>query len=139
MDDDAGPVYRASPANRAAAWVVFLVTAGLTVRAIVTADTLGGRLVGVVSAVLALLAAASLRFQVRAEREHLVVCWGMRLKRIPWSEIKGFGVDRGGKDVYVVMADKQRRRLPLSDVSTGRIAATDVRDSLQRYWKTHRR
>ncbi len=90
--------------------------------------------------VVAFLAAAALRFQVRADPDHLVVCWGGPMRRIPWSQIKGFGIDqRTGRDVFVVLANKQKRRLPLVDVSSRRIAATEVRDALQRYWKTHRR
>jgi hypothetical protein len=138
MDEDAAPVYRASPRNRLAAWVVLAGTVGVPLFVFLTGG--GAPPVAVVlSIVVALLAAAALRFQVRAEPNHLVVCWGGRVRRIPWAQVKGFGVDRAGRDVYVVLADKRKKRLPLVDVSTRRVAATDVRDALQRYWKTHRR
>jgi hypothetical protein len=90
-------------------------------------------------AVIAFLAIGALRFQVRAEPDYLVVCWGGRLRRIPWSQIKGFGVgERAGAHVYIVLAEGQKR-LPLADVSNGQLSAAEVRDTLQRYWKTHRR
>jgi hypothetical protein len=94
----------------------------------------------VVFAFVAFLAVGSLRFQVRAEPAHLVVCWGGRLRRIPWSQIKGFGVgERAGPHVYVVLADKGQKRLPLAEVSSQQTPAADVRDELQRYWRAHRR
>ena len=142
MHEDTAPVYRASPGNRTRAWVVVVGTAGVALWAILTGGpSIKAFAISGVFAFFGLLAAASLRFVVRAEPDHLVVCWGGPVKRIPWSQIKGFGVDdrtgRGG--VYVVMADKRKRRLPLSDVSTRKISATEVRDALQRYWKVHRR
>ena len=141
MSEELGPVYRASPANRTAAWII--VAASVGVVAIQTAGGLSTKAVTIsaVFTVFALLAAASLRFQVRAEPDRLVVCWGGPVRRIPWSEIKGFGVDdrKGRRGVYLVVGDKHKRRLPLSDVSAGKISATEVRDALQRYWKAHRR
>jgi hypothetical protein len=141
VDEHAGPVYRASRANRAAAWVVIAaaVAVGIRVNLRAPRPSLETLAVGVLCLVVAFLAVAALRFQVRADPHHLVVCWGVRRRRIPWSQIKGFGIDqRTGRDVFVVLADKQKRRLPLVDVSSRRIAATEVRDALQRYWKTHR-
>jgi hypothetical protein len=143
MSEEHGPVYRASPANRTAAWVVVAASIGVVLWAILTVGGISTKAVTIsaVFAVFALLAAASLRFRVQAEPRHLVVCWGGPVRRIPWSEIKGFGVDdrKGRRGVYLVMGDKQKRRLPLSDVSAGKISATEVRDALQRYWKAHRR
>jgi hypothetical protein len=142
VDEHEGPVYQASRANRAAAWVVLALAVAVAVRVNVSG---GGASVktlalGAVCLVVAFLAAAALRFLVRADPEHLVVCWGGPVRRIPWSQVKGFGIDeRTGRDVFVVLADKRKRRLPLVEVSSRRIPANEVRDALQRYWKTHRR
>jgi hypothetical protein len=142
VDEHAGPVYRASRANRAAAWVVLAVTVAMAVRVNLSGEgpSVKTLALGAVLLLVAFLAAAALRFQVRADPDHLVVCWGGPVRRIPWSQVKGFGIDqRTGRDVFVVLADKRKKRLPLVDVSTHRITATEVRDALQRYWKTHRR
>jgi hypothetical protein len=96
--------------------------------------------VGAVCVIVAFLAASSLRFQVQARPDHLVVCSGGPIRRIPWSEVKGFGVDeRRGRVIYVVLAGGQKRMLPVPDVRSGRITAKEVRDELQRYWKGRRR
>jgi hypothetical protein len=137
-----GPVYRSSGPNRAAAWVVLV---GSLVIAVVVNAAAGGATVatGAVAAVcvvVAFLAASSLRFQVRAQPEHLVVCSGGPIRRIPWSQVKGFGVDeRRGRVLYVVLRDGRKRMLPVPEVRTGRITAKEVRDELQRYWKARRR
>jgi hypothetical protein len=120
-----GPVYRASGPNRAAAWAVLV--GSLAVAVAVNAAGRGAT-------------AASLRFQVRAKPEHLVVCSGGPTRRIPWSQVKGFGVDeRRGRVLYVVLSDGRKRMLPVPEVRTGRITAKEVRDELQRYWKARRR
>lgn len=141
MSQATGPVYRASGPNRAAAWVVLV--GSLAVAVAVNAGggvtpVSGG--VGAVCVIVAFLAASSLRFQVQARPDHLVVCSGGPIRRIPWSEVKGFGVDeRRGRVIYVVLAGGQKRMLPVPDVRSGRITAKEVRDELQRYWKGRRR
>lgn len=142
VSEPSGPVYRASGPNRAAAWVVLI--GSLAVAVGINAGGGGGsaatKVVGAVCLIVAFLAASSLRFQVRAKPEHLVVCSGGPVRRIPWSEVKGFGVDeRRGRVIYVVLSGGQKRMLPVPDVRTGRVTAKEVRDDLQRYWKTRRR
>ena len=136
-----GPVYRSSGPNRVAAWIVLV--ASLAVGIGVNAGggaSVGTRVVGAVCLIVAFLAASSLRFQVRAKPEHLVVCSGGPVRRIPWSEVKGFGVDeRRGRVIYVVLSSGQKRMLPVPDVRAGRTTAKEVRDDLQRYWKARRR
>jgi hypothetical protein len=142
MDEGTGPVYRARAANRVVAGIVLAAAAGAVLWAILSAGGPSPKAVALsgVFALIAFLAFAALRFQVRAEPEHLVVCWGGRLRRIPWSQIKGFGIGgRAGRDVYIVMVDKRKKRLPLVEVSNQQTSATDVRDALQRYWRAHRR
>jgi hypothetical protein len=140
--NETGPVYRASGPNRVAAWVVL--AGSLAVAVAVNAGGGGASAatgaVGAVCLLVAFLAASSLRFQVRAKPDHLVVCSGGPVRRIPWSEVKGFGVDeRRGRVIYVVLSGGRRRMLPVPDVRSGRITANEVRDDLQRYWKTRRR
>lgn len=141
MGEDTGRVYRATAANRVVAGIVLAAALGAMAWVIlndgspikVVALTAGAALIG-------FLAFAALRFQVRAEPMHLVICWGLRLQRIPWSQIKSFGV--GGpkeRDVYIVLTDKRRKRLPLVEVTNQQTSPTEVRDALQRYWRTHRR
>ena len=141
VSEATGPVYRASGPNRAAAWVVL--AGSLVVAVGVNAGGGASAATGVVGAlclIVAFLAVSSLRFQVRAKPDHLVVCTGGPVRRIPWSEVKGFGVDeRRGRVIYVVLSGGQKRMLPVPDVRAGRITANEVRDDLQRYWKTHRR
>jgi hypothetical protein len=136
--EDAGPVYRAS--NRRAAWIVFLVSLGVAMA--INANgrpSLGRGVVGAVCLLVALLALSSLRFKVRAEPCHLVVCSGGPTRKIPWSEVQGFGIDeRRGRNVYVVVPGDRKLLLPIPEVRTGRITAAEARDALQRYWKTHR-
>jgi hypothetical protein len=139
MAEDTGPVYRATAGNRVAARVVLVAA----VAAMLWAMNGGGLKAVVLTGVFALmafLAVGALRFQVRAEPDHLVVCWGGRIRRIPWSQIKGFGVgERAGPHVYILLADKGQKRLPLAEVSNKQTPAAEVRDELQRYWKAHRR
>jgi hypothetical protein len=136
--EESGPVYRAS--NRPAAWVVLFVSLGAAVVINATGrPSVGSGLLGGVCVLVAFLALSSLRFKVRAEPRHLVVCSGGPTRKIPWADVKGFGVDeRRGRNVYVVVPGDRRMLLPIPDVRTGKITPTDVRDELQRYWKTHR-
>ena len=142
VSEPTGPVYRASGPNRAAAWIVLIgslaVAVGVNARGGGATAATGA--VGAVGVIVAFLAASSLRFQVRAKPDHLVVCSGGLVRRIPWSEVKGFGVDeRRGRVIYVVLSGGRKRMLPVPDVRTGRITANEVRDDLQRYWKARRR
>jgi hypothetical protein len=136
VDDEAGPVYRATAANRVVAAVV------LCAAAIVWAIGSGGSPITVVAltagaAVIGFLAFAALRFQVRAEPDHLVVCGGGRRRRIPWSQIKSFGIGGPkGNDVFIVLADKRKQRLPIVQITNGQTSPTEARDALQRYWRT---
>jgi hypothetical protein len=142
MDEETGPVYRATTGNRFAAWVVLAAAAGGVLWAILSAGGLSIKAVALSAgfALIGFLAFAALRFQVRAEPDHLVVCWGGPLRRIPWSQIKGFGIGgRMDRDVYIVLADKRKKRLPLVEVSNQQTSAAEVREALQRYWRAHRR
>ena len=140
MADQPGPVYRSAGPNRVAAWVVLLVSLGVTVGINGGGASVGTGIVGAICLVVALLALSSLRFRVRAEPAQLVVCSGGPTRRIPWSDVKGFGVDeRRGRNVYVVVDDDRKLLLPIPDVRTGKVKAAEVRDELQRYWKAHRR
>ncbi len=138
VDEETGPVYRATTANRVAAAVVLAVAAAAVAWVIGS----GGSPITVVAmtggaAIIGFLAFAALRFQVRAEPDHLVVCGGGRLRRIPWSQIKSFGVGGPkGNDVFIVLADERRQRLPLVQVTNGQTSPTEARDALQRYWRT---
>jgi len=142
VSEPTGPVYRASGPNRAAAWAVLLgsLAVAVGVNAGERRASAAGGAIGAVCLIVAFLATSSLRYQVRAKPDHLVVCSGGRVRRIPWAEVKGFGVDeRRGRILYVVLSGGQKRMLPVPEVRTGRITANEVRDDLQRYWKTHRR
>jgi hypothetical protein len=138
MGEDTGPVYRVTAANRVVASIVLVAAAG----AIVWAIGSGGSPITVVAlsggaGVIGFLAFAALRFQVRAEPDHLVVCGGGRLRRIPWSQIKSFGIGGPkGNDVFIVLADKRKQRLPIVQVTNGQTSPTEARDALQRYWRT---
>jgi hypothetical protein len=137
-----GPVYRASGPNRVAAWVVLVgsLAVAVAVNAGGRGTTFATGALGVVCLIVAFLAASSIRFQVRAKPEHLVVCSGGPVRRIPWSQVKGFGVDeRRGRVLYVVLSDGRKRMLPVPEVRAGRLTAKEVRDELQRYWKARRR
>jgi hypothetical protein len=141
MADDRGPVYRSVGPSRAAAWVVFLVGLGVAVGINSSGGpSVGTGILGAVGLVIAFLALSSLRFQVKALPSQLVVCSGGPTRKIPWSDVKGFGVDeRRGRNVYVVIDDDRKMLLPIPDVRTGKVKPSDVRDELQRYWKAHRR
>jgi hypothetical protein len=137
-EEDGGPVFRAS--NRRSAWILFFVSLGAAM-----AINGNGRpsvvtgILGAVCVLVAFLALSSLRFKVRAEPRHLVVCSGGPTRKIPWADVQGFGIDeKRGRNVYVVVPGDRKVLLPIPDVRTGKITPTEVRDQLQRYWKTHR-
>ena len=133
-----GPVYRAS--NRTAAWVLLFVSLGAGM--VINRNgrpSAGTGILGGLCLLVAFLALSSIRFKVRAEPRYLVVCSGGPTRRIPWSDIEGFGVDeKRGRNVYVVVPPDRKMLLPIPDVRTGKITPNEVRDELQRYWKTHR-
>jgi hypothetical protein len=136
--EESGPVYRAS--NRPAAWVLLFVALGAAV-AINShgRPSVGTGLVGALCLLVAFLALSSIRFKVRAEPNRLVVCSGGPTRKIPWADVKGFGIDeRRGRNVYVVVQGDKKMLLPIPEVRTGKITAAEVRDELQRYWKSHR-
>lgn len=140
MGEQAGPVYRAAGPNRTAAWVVLVVSLAVVIGVNASgAGPIVGGVIGAVGVIVALLALSSIRFQVRAEPEHLVVCAGGPVRRIPWSEIEGFGIDeKRGRTLFAVLPGERRLLLPIPEVRTGRITAREARDALQRYWKAHR-
>ena len=141
MPEQTGPVYRATTRNRVIAAVVLVAALG----AFVWVITSGGSPLKVVvlaggAALIAFLAFAAMRFQVRAEPRHLVVCGGVRMQRIPWSQIKSFIVGGPkGRDVYIVLTDKRKKRLPVVEVNNQQTSPDEVRDALTRYWRSHRR
>jgi hypothetical protein len=141
VSEEPGPVYRSAGPSRAAAWVVLLVSLGATIGLNSSGGpTVGTGIIGAICLVIAFLAASSLRFQVKALPSQLVVCSGGPTRKIPWPNVKGFGVDeQRGRNVYVVVDDDRRMLLPIPDVRTGKVSPADVRDELQRYWKAHRR
>lgn len=141
MADQTGPVYRSAGGSRKAAWVVLLVSLGAAVGVNASGGpSLGTGVLGAVCLVIAFLALSSLRFQVRAEPTELVVCSGGPTRRVPWRDVKGFGVDeKRGRNVYVVVDSDRKMLLPIPDVRTGKVEPGEVRDELQRYWKAHRR
>jgi hypothetical protein len=138
VDEETGPVYQATKANRVVASVVLAAAAAAVVWVIAS----GGSPIKVLAlsggaAIIGFLALAALRFQVRADPDYLVVCGGGRLRRIPWAQIKSFGVGGPkGNDVFIVLADKRKQRLPLVQVTSGQTSPTEARDALQRYWRT---
>ena len=134
-------MFRSSGGSRAAAWVVLLVSLGAAIAINSSGGpSVGTGILGAVCFVVAFLALSSLRFKVKAEPSRLVVCSGGPTRKIPWSDVKGFGVDeKRGRNVYVVVAGDRQMLLPIPDVRTGRVEAKDVRDELQLYWKRHRR
>jgi hypothetical protein len=137
-EEESGPVFRAS--NRTAAWILFFVALGAA--AAINANgrpSVGKGIVGALCLFVAFLALSSVRFKVQAEPRHLVVCSGGPTRKIPWSEVQGFGVDeKRGRNVYVVVPPERRMLLPIPDVRTGKITPAEVQEQLQRYWKTHR-
>lgn len=141
MGEQTGPVYRAAGPSRRAAWLVLIgsLAVAVGVNSVAESQIVAG-LIGAVCVIVALLALSSIRFQVRAEPEHLVVCSGGPVRKIPWSEIEGFGIDeKRGRTLFAVLPGERRLLLPIPEVRTGRITAREARDALQRYWKAHRR
>jgi hypothetical protein len=136
--DEMGPVYRTS--NRLPAWILLFVALGAAV--VINAKgrpSVGTGLLGALCLLVAFLALSSIRFKVRAEPSYLVVCSGGPTRKIRWSDVKGFGVDeRRGRNVYVVVPGDKKLLLPIPDVRTGKITATQVQDDLERYWKSRR-
>ena len=137
-DEEPGPVFRAS--NRLPASILFFVALGAA--AAINANgrpSVGKGIVGAVCLLVAFLALSSVRFKVRAEPRHLVVCSGGPTRKIPWADVQGFGIDeKRGRNVYVVVPPERRMLLPIPDVRTGKITPAEVQEQLQRYWKTHR-
>jgi hypothetical protein len=136
-EEERGPVFRAS--NRLPAWILFF--GALSAAAAINANGRPSVVKGIVAAVcllVAFLALSSLRFKVRAEPRHLVVCSGGPTRKIPWADVQGFGIDeKRGRNVYVVVPPERRMLLPIPDVRTGKITPAEVQEQLQRYWKTH--
>ena len=138
MPEEPDLVYRASRVTRVAAWVVLASTAAVALWAILTVGAVATKPV-LVTGLFALFATAALRLGVRADPEGLVICWGGRVRRIPWSDVRGFQVDdRTGQDVFVLTADKRRQRLPVVEVAMRRTSAAEVRAALEAYWRAHR-
>jgi hypothetical protein len=138
VDEEPGPVYQASKISRAAAWLVLACAAGVSIFGILHSAGAATKAI-VVSALFGLLAWAALRLEVRATPEDLVSCAGRRIYRFPWRDVRGFELDRTGRDVVVVLKGDLRHRLPIVEVATRRIRAETARDDLERYWKAHRR
>jgi hypothetical protein len=131
-------VYRASQVTRVAAWVVLASAAAMALWAILARGAAATKPV-LVTGLFALFATAALRLGVRADPDELVICWGGRVRRIPWSAVRGFEADRRtDRDVFVVITDKRRERLPVVEVATRRASAAEVRQALEAYWRAHR-
>jgi hypothetical protein len=131
-------VYRASHVTRVAAWVVLASTAAVAIWAIGGGGAAAMKPV-LVTGLFALLATAALRLGVRADPDQLVICWGGRVRRMPWSDVRGFEVDdRTDRDVFVLLTDKRRERLPVVEVAMRRTSAVEVRTALDAYWRAHR-
>jgi hypothetical protein len=131
-------VYRASQVTRVAAWVVLASTAAVAIWAILTVGAVATKPV-LVTSLFALFATASLRLGVRADPDQLVICWGGRVQRIPWSDVRGFDVeDRTNQDVFVLLTEKRRERLPIVEVAMRRTSAVEVCTALEAYWRAHR-
>jgi hypothetical protein len=139
VGEEPGPVYRASKVSRAAAWVVLACAAFVSLAALVTSSGALGAAV-VATGLFGLFAWAALRLEVRATPDALVVCGGRTTRRFPWSDVRGFEVDRRtDREISVLLEGNARHRLPIVEVATRRIPAEVVRDELERYWKAHRR
>jgi len=138
VDREPRPVYRASKLTRGAAWLVLACSAGIAVASITTAGA-GSTKPVLISAIFGLFAWAGLRLEVRATPDALVVCGGRTTRRFPWSDVRGFEVDRRtGRDISVLLKGNARHRLPIVDVATRKVPAEEVRADLERYWKAHR-
>jgi hypothetical protein len=138
MAEDPPPSYRASKVSRGAAWFVLAAASAIALWAMFYGGP-EARPALVAMGVFSLLAAAALRLEVRARPDHLVVCWGARAQRIPWSDVKGFSIDeRTEREVYVLLSNGRRQLLPVVEVATRRTPARTVRDTLQAYWRRQR-
>jgi len=137
-EEAAGPTYRAS--NRLAAWILLFVALGAAVAINANGTpSVGTGLIGAVCLLVAFLALSSIRFKVQATPDRLIVCSGGPTRKIPWADVKGFGIDeRRGRNVYVVVPPDRKMLLPIPDVRTGKVTPAEVRDDLSRYWKSHR-
>ena len=138
MGEGPGPVYQASRLSRGAAWLVIGCAAGVSVYGIATQGGASSKAI-VVSGIFGLLAWAALRLEVRATPDALVVCGGRTTYRFPWADVRGFEIDKTGREISVLLKGSARHRLPIVDVATRRRPAEQVRDELERYWKAHRR
>lgn len=139
MEEEPGPVYRASKVSRAASWLVLACAAGVSIFGILNSAGAATAAI-VVSAIFGLFAWAALRLEVRATPDSLYVCGGRKVYRFPWADVRGFEVDpRTDREMFVLLKGNVRHRLPIVDVATRRIPAEHVRSELERYWKAHRR
>jgi hypothetical protein len=138
VDPEPRLVYRASKMSRGAAWIVLACAAGISASSILSEG--GGSTKAVAACgIFALFSWAALRLEVRATPDALVVCGGRTTRRFPWSDIRGFEVDRRtGREIAVLLKGNARQRLPIVDVATRKVPAEDVRADLERYWKAHR-
>jgi hypothetical protein len=136
--EEPGPVYRASKVSRGAAWLVLACAAVVSVYAIMasTGATTGSV---ITSGLFGLLAWALLRLEVRATPEALVSCGGRKMRRFPWADVRGFEVERSGREIAVLLKGNARHRLPIVEVAMRRVPAGVVQSELERYWKAHRR
>jgi hypothetical protein len=138
MAQERGPVYQASKLSRGAAWVVLACAAGVSVAGIITSGGASAKAVAM-SGLFGLVAWALLRLEVRATPDALVSCAGRRIRRFPWADVRGFEVERTGREIAVLLKGDARHRLPIVEVATRKVPAERVRDDLERYWKDHRR
>ena len=138
MGEERAPLYQASKLSRGAAWLVIGCAAGVAVYGLITSGGASTKAI-VVSAVFGLMAWAALRLEVRATPDALVVCGGRTTYRFPWADVRGFEIDKTGREIAVLLEGKARKRLPIVDVATRRIPAEKVREELEQYWKAHRR
>ena len=139
MGDGPGPVYRASRLSRGAAWLVIACAAGVSVDGTVRIGGASTKAIAV-SGIFGLMAWAALRLEVRATPDALIVCAGRTTRRYPWTDVRGFEIDRRtGREVTVMLKGNVRHRLPIVEVATRRIPAEKVRDEPERYWRAHRR
>ncbi|MDQ1516190.1 MAG: hypothetical protein QOE80_2020 [Actinomycetota bacterium] len=138
MAQERGPVYQASKLSRGAAWVVLACAAGVSVAGIITSGGASAKAVAM-SGLFGLVAWALLRLEVRATPDALVSCAGRRIRRFPWADVRGFEIERTGREIAVLLKGDARHRLPIVEVATRKVPAERVRDDLERYWKDHRR
>ena len=139
MGEEPGPLYQASKLSRGAAWLVIGCAAGVAVYGLIAHGGASTKAIAV-SGLFGLMAWAALRLEVRATPDALVVCGGRAARRFPWADIRGFEIDqRTGREIVVLLKGNARRRLPIVEVATRRIAAETVRDELEQYWRSHRR